>query len=43
MPVDADGRFTARSPDYAGEQVFDANPQIIADLKAGTAWWRSTR
>ncbi|PFG19291.1 isoleucine--tRNA ligase [Serinibacter salmoneus] len=30
------GEFTALVPDYAGQQVFDANPHIIADLKAGT-------
>jgi isoleucyl-tRNA synthetase len=36
VPVDSKGRFTAEVRDYAGLQVFDANPQIIADLKAGT-------
>ncbi|GAA2724529.1 isoleucine--tRNA ligase [Cellulomonas aerilata] len=36
VPVDARGRFTAEVPDYAGLQVFDANPKVIADLKAGT-------
>ena len=35
-PVDAQGRFTAEVPDYAGQQVFDANPNIIKDLKNGT-------
>ncbi|RZQ63210.1 isoleucine--tRNA ligase [Amycolatopsis suaedae] len=35
-PVDAKGRFTAEVPDYAGQQVFDANPNIIRDLKNGT-------
>jgi isoleucyl-tRNA synthetase len=34
-PVDAKGRFDATVPDYAGQQVFDANPQIIRDLKNG--------
>ncbi|WP_086826184.1 isoleucine--tRNA ligase [Allokutzneria sp. NRRL B-24872] len=32
-PVDSKGRFTAEVSDYAGQQVFDANPQIIKDLK----------
>ena len=32
--VDAKGQFTALVPDYAGVQVFDANAQIIKDLKA---------
>ncbi|WP_066463667.1 isoleucine--tRNA ligase [Sanguibacter suarezii] len=36
VPVDARGRFTVAVPEYAGEQVFDANPQIIKDLKDGT-------
>ena len=36
VPVDSKGRFTSEVRDYAGLQVFDANPQIIADLKAGT-------
>ncbi|AXB43921.1 isoleucine--tRNA ligase [Amycolatopsis albispora] len=35
-PVDSKGRFTAEVPDYAGQQVFDANPNIIRDLKNGT-------
>ena len=35
-PVDAKGRFDASVPDYQGQQVFDANPQIIRDLKNGT-------
>ncbi len=34
VPVDDQGRFTAEVPDYAGQHVFDANPRIIADLKA---------
>ncbi|BBY42781.1 isoleucine--tRNA ligase [Mycolicibacterium celeriflavum] len=34
-PVDSRGRFDATVPDYAGQQVFDANPQIIRDLKNG--------
>ncbi|MGV9802625.1 isoleucine--tRNA ligase [Mycobacterium sp. NPDC003449] len=36
-PVDAKGRFDATVPDYAGLHVFDANPQIIRDLKNGAA------
>ncbi len=35
VPVDAKGRFTSAVPDYAGQQVFDANPHVIADLKSG--------
>ncbi|KUI02083.1 isoleucine--tRNA ligase [Mycobacterium sp. IS-3022] len=34
-PVDSKGRFDATVPDYAGHHVFDANPQIIRDLKNG--------
>lgn len=33
-PVDDSGRFTAEVADYAGQNVFEANPLIIADLKA---------
>ncbi|MCU1431664.1 MAG: isoleucine-tRNA ligase, partial [Actinotalea sp.] len=36
VPVDSKGRFTADVGDYAGLQVFEANPRVIADLKAGT-------
>lgn len=35
-PVDSKGRFDATVPDYQGQQVFDANAQIIKDLKNGT-------
>ncbi|MCW2561186.1 MAG: ileS [Mycobacterium sp.] len=35
-PVDTKGRFDRTVPDYAGQHVFDANPQIIRDLKNGT-------
>lgn len=35
-PVDAHGRFDATVPDYEGQQVFDANPNIVRDLKNGT-------
>ena len=34
-PVDAKGRFDESVPDYAGIHVFEANPQIIRDLKDG--------
>ncbi|HEV8554987.1 MAG TPA: isoleucine--tRNA ligase [Actinophytocola sp.] len=33
-PVDAQGRFGPEVPPYEGMHVFDANGQIIADLKA---------
>ena len=33
-PVDEKGAFTAEVPPYAGMQVFDANKEIIRDLKA---------
>ncbi|MDO9455683.1 isoleucine--tRNA ligase [Nocardioides sp.] len=36
MPVGKDGKFTAPVDDYAGLLVFDANLQIIDDLKAAT-------
>ncbi|MBZ5735086.1 isoleucine--tRNA ligase [Nocardioides sp. TRM66260-LWL] len=36
MPVGKDGRFTAPVAEYAGMQVFDANPQVIEHLKAAT-------
>jgi len=35
-PVDSQGKFDATVPDYQGQQVFDANPNIIKDLKNGT-------
>ena len=35
VPVDDEGRFTADVPDYEGLNVFDANPQVIRDLRAG--------
>ena len=34
-PVDSKGRFDATVPDYRGLHVFEANPQIIRDLKNG--------
>ncbi|SFO97831.1 isoleucyl-tRNA synthetase, partial [Saccharopolyspora antimicrobica] len=33
VPVDAHGKFTAEVPPYEGLQVFEANKQIIRDLK----------
>jgi isoleucyl-tRNA synthetase len=33
VPVDSRGEFDVTVPPYAGMQVFDANPQIIRDLK----------
>lgn len=36
-PVDSGGRFDSRVAPYEGQQVFDANHQIIRDLKDGTA------
>jgi isoleucyl-tRNA synthetase len=35
-PVDSKGRFDTTVPDYAGQHVFDANAQIIRDLKNGS-------
>ncbi|GGG70524.1 isoleucine--tRNA ligase [Corynebacterium pelargi] len=34
IPVDLDGKFTSEVPEYAGQLVFDANKDIIRDLKA---------
>ncbi|MEW2480288.1 isoleucine--tRNA ligase [Mycobacterium sp. NPDC049093] len=34
-PVDSKGRFDTTVPDYAGQHVFEANSQIIRDLKNG--------
>ena len=36
VPVDGQGRFTGEVPPYAGQQVFDANRAIIADLRSGS-------
>ncbi|MBI4004423.1 MAG: isoleucine--tRNA ligase, partial [Candidatus Omnitrophica bacterium] len=33
-PVDHQGRFTKDVPAFAGQLVFDANPKIVADLRA---------
>ncbi|MEQ8716052.1 MAG: isoleucine--tRNA ligase [Acidimicrobiales bacterium] len=33
VPVDDEGRFTDDVPEWAGENVFDANPSVIAALK----------
>ncbi|MTV64518.1 class I tRNA ligase family protein, partial [Streptococcus pneumoniae] len=34
VPVDERGRFTSEIRDYVGQNVFEANPKIIKDLKA---------
>ncbi|WP_448853722.1 isoleucine--tRNA ligase [Corynebacterium frankenforstense] len=34
IPVDMDGKFTSLVPEYEGQLVFDANKEIIRDLKA---------
>ncbi|NLG46616.1 isoleucine--tRNA ligase [Gordonia sp. (in: high G+C Gram-positive bacteria)] len=34
QPLDPGGRFTEMVPPYEGQMVFDANPNIIKDLKA---------
>ncbi|CAN5272929.1 isoleucine--tRNA ligase [soil metagenome] len=34
VPVDSRGEFTTAVPDFAGQQVFDANPNIIRALRA---------
>ncbi|MDO4908717.1 MAG: isoleucine--tRNA ligase [Corynebacterium sp.] len=33
IPVDLDGKFTSEVPEYEGQLVFDANKNIIRDLK----------
>ncbi|MDE0573447.1 isoleucine--tRNA ligase [Demequina sp. B12] len=33
VPVDSKGRFTSQVTDYESQQVFDANPHVIRDLK----------
>ncbi len=33
VPVDDEGRFTAEVSDFAGQNVFDANPEVIRWLK----------
>jgi isoleucyl-tRNA synthetase len=35
-PVDSKGRFDETVPDYQGRHVFEANSQIVRDLKNGT-------
>jgi isoleucyl-tRNA synthetase len=37
VPVDGKGKFTDEIADYAGLQVFEANPKIIKDLKSAGA------
>ncbi len=38
VPVDSRGEFDCRVPPYEGLQVFDANPQIVRDLKLGAPY-----
>jgi isoleucyl-tRNA synthetase len=38
VPVNTRGEFDATVPPYAGMQVFDANPQIIRDLRTGAQY-----
>ena len=38
VPVDSRGEFDSRVPPYEGLQVFDANPQIVRDLKIGAPY-----
>jgi isoleucyl-tRNA synthetase len=38
IPVDSAGQFTAEVAPYAGMQVFDANREIIRDLRDGAAY-----
>ena len=38
VPVDSAGQFTAEVAPYAGMQVFDANREIIRDLRDGAAY-----
>ncbi|GLZ10763.1 isoleucine--tRNA ligase [Actinomadura sp. NBRC 104425] len=40
VTVDDAARFTSQVPDYAGQQVFDANKQIVRDLRARGALLR---
>ena len=42
VPVDDAGRFTAEVPDWEGENVFDANPEVIKALKDRRASWSAT-
>jgi isoleucyl-tRNA synthetase len=41
VPMDEHGRYTAEVADWAGEQVFDANPHVIAHLEGLGAVCRS--
>lgn len=35
VPVDEAGKFTSQVPEYEGLQVFDANKQVVRDLRRG--------
>jgi isoleucyl-tRNA synthetase len=41
-PVDARGHFTSEAGPYAGQFIFKANKQIIADLDASGHLWRAS-
>jgi len=41
-PVDAQGRFTADVPEWAGTKVFEANPHIVEHLRAQGALLAAT-
>ncbi len=40
-PVDARGHFTSEAGPYAGQFIFKANKQIVADLEASGHLWRA--
>jgi isoleucyl-tRNA synthetase len=42
VPVDAGGRFTIEAGPYAGMQIFDANPRIVADMDESGALYFAT-
>jgi isoleucyl-tRNA synthetase len=42
VPVDGSGHFTEEAGPYAGRQIFEANPEIVADLAANGALYFAT-
>jgi isoleucyl-tRNA synthetase len=42
VPVDGSGHFTKEAGPYAGRQIFAANPEIVADLRASGALYFAT-
>jgi isoleucyl-tRNA synthetase len=42
VPVDGSGHFTEEAGPYAGRQIFEANPQIVADLAASGKLYYAT-